>query len=176
MNIFPKFKRWVLFCGGIALYGALVFYGVPMLLMFASYGALLIAACGIAITFSIQCIAPGTRPWSRLVILRFSSVGGIAVAVLVSLPINGFFQKRAAAEAKAYSDLVAPLLEEYRQQHGNYPSSLDQVPPRPFVPRLLRDGYHSYGDSYLFAFSDPDDVFGSWTYTSGSRTWRRYSD
>src|SRR5438552_2309646 len=114
MSAFSKRKLCFFLGVGIALYGAFVFYGDAFLLFIASFGALLIAACGIAIAFAIQFIALGARPWSHLVIVRFAALGGIAVVMLLAAPVSLFIELRATADTKAFPDLVAPLLEQYR--------------------------------------------------------------
>ena len=96
--------------------------------------------------------------------------------MLGAVPINGAILNREFIVAKAYPDLVAPFLEQYRQQHRAYPSSLEQLPPHPPVPRLLRTqggSYSSDGFSYYFSLSNPAGFIDYWDYNSGTREWRR---
>lgn len=77
------------------------------------------------------------------------------------------------AEAKAYPAIIEPLLEAYRQTHGSYPTSLDQLPTKPAIPRLLRRpyGYRSDGTSYSFSFLPPDFGLDTWDYLSTTKKW-----
>ena len=101
---------------------------------------------------------------------------GLVTAVLFVTGVwisTHFAQKRALAEAKAYPALIEPLLEAYRQKHGTYPTSLDQLSTQPALPQLLR-GPHSYrsdGTSYSFSFLPPGYGLDAWDYLSITRKW-----
>lgn len=102
-----------------------------------------------------------------------TSVGALAILAGVAWPLNHFAQERAVTAAKAYPERVAPLLDAYRQAHGSYPTSLDQLASKPTVPRLLRRsyGYRSEGSRYSFSFLQPGGMIDTWDYDSTSKEW-----
>ncbi|QIF00973.1 hypothetical protein [Roseimicrobium sp. ORNL1] len=99
-------------------------------------------------------------------------VGVCAGLLGLAIPINRYVHELGVDEAKEYPAQVAPLLEAYRKAHGFYPKSLDQLPSKPPVPRLLSPhSYHSYRDFYRFSFPKPGGMFEGWMYDSRNRTW-----
>jgi len=100
-------------------------------------------------------------------------VGGFGCFVGLAIPTNHLVQQRAVAEATEYPARVAPLLEAYRQAHGSYPASLNQLPTKPSVPQLLRSSYgnRSDGRSYSFCFEQPNGLIDTWDYDSETQTW-----
>jgi hypothetical protein len=109
----------------------------------------------------------------RPAVFIISAVLGFAIFVGLAIPGNHFVYQRAEAAAKAYPARVEPLLEAYRQAHGAYPSSLDQLSDKPRVPRLLRTsyGYRSDGSSYTFCFHKPGGLIDTWNYDSTTKKW-----
>ena len=90
----------------------------------------------------------------------------------LSLRTVCLFQETAARE---YPRLVAPFLEAYRKTHGTYPESLDQLPSKPSVPRLMHGRCYSGGDDrYTFSFTQQAyiDITEDWIYKSETRKWR----
>ena len=183
----PRRKLWLLIGVGISTNAALVFYGDPLILFLIAYAGLSLAAIGGGVV-AVQRVIAGLSSrftYAPLMVLAgivrsfyaplgvILTIGVFASVVALSIPLNVRIQERAATEAKAYPDLVAPLLEQYRQQHGEYPSSLDQLPSRPRVPRLLRSsyGYRSDGVEYSFCFPQPGGLIDSWSYGSRTRKW-----
>lgn len=100
-------------------------------------------------------------------------VGAYACLLGLAIPINRYVHEFGVDQAKEYPAQVAPLLEAYRQAHGSYPKSLDQLPSKPPLPRLLRKthSYRSRGDFYMFSFSKPGGMFEGWIYDSRRRAW-----
>lgn len=99
-------------------------------------------------------------------------VGGCGCFAGLVLPANYYFHERAVADAKAFPAKVAPLLEAYRQEHGVYPPSLDQLPSGTPVPWLLRGSdYTTHGQSYTFTFPQPGKLKDTWDYDSKTQTW-----
>ena len=99
-------------------------------------------------------------------------VGGFGCFVGIVFPANYYFHMWAVSDAKAYPAKVAPLLEAYRQEHGVYPTRLDQLPSIPQVPRLMRDsGYYSDGQTYSFQIPQPGQFREAWIYHRESQTW-----
>jgi hypothetical protein len=137
------------------------------------FGLLWLAAPFAAVALVILVFAAASKRWLRPPILLLTGVFVIAGLMAVALPINGFIQERAVIAAKAYPERVAPLLEQYRQQHGTYPTTLDQLPSYPHVPRLLRSsyGYRSDGQHYTFTFPQPGGMIDVWDYSSETHTW-----
>lgn len=157
----------------IALFAALAFWADPLLLKFLGLVPLLwiglpVALCGLVRL--LVAIKTGDSRESGLALLGAVLKFGCFVALVI--PANHFMQERAVAAAKAYPDSVVPLLEAYREVHGAYPASLDQVQAAPPLPRLLRNrwGYHSDGKSFTFSFPQPG-MFGGWQYHSERMKW-----
>jgi hypothetical protein len=142
---------------GIVVIGASVWIGGPLLAV--GIIMLLIAAR------RQQSLAPAMRLLAGVVLAV--CFGGTAMLV------NHFVQKGAVLDAKAYPQKIAPLLETYRRAHGTYPATLDQLPSKPSVPRLLRSpyGYRSDGQSYSFSFPEPGGLIDTWQYDSETRQW-----
>ncbi len=167
-------KRWIYLGAGIAAYTALVFFGkrtdllylVPVGLVFSAAGVL--NYLGIRLYSAISGRSFGER-------LRFNlALAAFGVVLALPFPLRVAIDRQRVSAAKAYPALVAPVLEKYRQQHGAYPDSLDELRSRPSVPGLLRGskGYRRYGaGDYSFAFPDPTRSYGGWTYRSDNRTW-----
>jgi len=90
-----------------------------------------------------------------------------------TLTANRWVHQRAADAAKHYPEQVSPLLEAYRREHGAYPRSLDQLPSKPPMPRLLRKSYSykSDGRTYSFSFAQPGGLIDTWHYDSETHTW-----
>lgn len=176
MAAHPDAGRWIL-CGvSMVVYGVIVTYADPMLLFIIVYGFGLWVVMPIATVIIIVLLIMATvrrRSSFRLTrypLLLFVVVGFLAVA---ALPINTRLQDWAVESAKAYPSRVAPLLKQYRQQHGKYPSTLDELPSHPRPPRLLRTkyGYQSDGPHYEFHFPQPGGMIDTWDYSSENQTW-----
>jgi len=167
-------RRWIFLGAGIVAYCALVTYADPMLLLILVYAGLLwIALPCAAIMLAILLFAAVSRSWLRPPLLLLSVVLAVTCLMWLTLPINGFIRQNAVIAAKAYPERIAPLLEQYREQHGAYPSNLDQLPSRPHIPRLLRSshGYRSDGQHYTFTFPQPGGMIDVWDYSSETRSW-----
>jgi hypothetical protein len=142
---------------GIIVIGASFWIGAPIFAV--GLFMLLIAAR------RQQSLAPARK--ILLGIVTAVCIGGAAMLT------NHFVQERAVVAAKAYPEQIAPLLEAYRQKHGVYPTSLDELPSKPRVPRLLRSsyGYRSDGHTYTFSFPQPGGLIDTWGYDSETRAW-----
>ena len=161
----------------LAAYGALIFYADPLGLFLLAYAGLWLAAFGSVAAWLSQFVIRGRRNAINRAIAAFAWLAGICVVILFSSPLNSIAQERAVAEAKAYPDRVAPLLEEYRKQHGAYPGSLNELSPCPSIPRLLRprNGYRSDGNEYWFSFPRPGGMIDVWGYSSKTHAWRLWT-
>ncbi len=167
-------KRWLFLGAGVVAYGALVTYADPFqLFLYFVAGLLWVAAPCAAVALLMLVFAAAARRSLRPSILVLTGVFVVVGLMAVSLPINSFMQERAVIAAKAYPDRVGPLLEQYRQQHGTYPATLDQLPSHPHVPRLLASGYgyHSDGEYYRFTFPQPGGLIDVWDYSSETHAW-----
>jgi hypothetical protein len=153
-------------CAGVAWYGDPFLVGLFAIFAFMICAAVL--AVGVFLLFFSLATRRAWRPPLVLMAIAVISAGIVAGAI----SLNRAVQDRAVLHAKAYPDRIAPLLEAYRQAHGVYPKSLDQLPSTPPLPRLLRDdAYHSDGKTYSFQFPQPGGFIDTWTYDSETRTW-----
>lgn len=167
-------RRLTILAVVLAAFGAVVWFADPFLLIFLAVAPLLwIGLPALLIAGILWVSALRTGRSSRAATTIFSVVAAFACFVGLTIPANRFIQQRAVAAAKAYPAQVAPLLEAYRQSHGTYPTSLDQLPTKPSVPRLLRSsyGYRSDGSRYSFCFPQPGGLIDTWDYDSETRTW-----
>jgi len=168
-------KRWIFLGVGVAAaYAAVVAYADPMLLVLVVFMGLMwiVEPCAV-VAFVILVYAIATKRWLRPPLLLLAGVFAVAGLMVLSLPVNQFIQERSVVAAKAYPATIAPLLEQYRRAHGTYPTSLDQLPTHPQVPRLLRTpfGYRSAGDHYTFTFPQPGGLIDVWDYNSETHAW-----
>lgn len=166
--------RYLILAAAAAAYAAVLWFADPFLLVLFGVGPLLwigLPASLIAVVLLFSAIRTGhsRRPAIKIlsVVAAFGCLAGLAI------PANHFLQQRAVADAKEYPLRIAPLLEAYRQAHGSYPVSLDQIPSKPSVPRLLRSSYayHSDGKSYSFCFGKPGGLIDTWNYDSETQAW-----
>lgn len=128
-------------------------------------------AAALAVILLLVALRTGRSLRPALTLLAAVAVFGALIGL--ALPANRLMQQRAVDDAKAYPARVAPLLEAYRQMHGTYPGSLDQLPGKPPVPRLLRTpyGYRSDGCGYSFSFGQPGGFINTWDYRSEMGSW-----
>jgi len=167
-------KQFYLAAVIIAVFAAVVWFMDPLFLFILGVAPLLwigLPATLLGVILLLVAVRTGRSRRPSLIIL--SIVCGFACFVGLAIPTNHYIQTQAVAAAKAYPERIAPLLEQYRRVHGAYPASLDQLPPRPRVPRLLRSnyGYHSDGQHYTFSFPQPGGMIDVWDYSSETHTW-----
>jgi len=168
-----KGRYWIA-AMAIAVFAAVVWYMDPFLLVILGVEALVwvgLPTALLAALLLLHAICTG-RSW-RPALIILSAVVGFGCFFGLAVPANYFVQQCAVAAAKEYPVRVAPLLETYRQTHGSYPTSLDQIPTKPTIPRLLRSSYsyRSDGHSYSFCFGQPGGLIDTWTYSSETQTW-----
>jgi hypothetical protein len=168
-------KWWSVLLGiGVFFYGGFVTYTDPFILGLDVIIALLwiLAPCAVAAAIILLVAVIYRRPRRLPLRLLFAVFAGACITVL-AVPINGYLQGRAADAAMAYPAQVAPLLEQYRREHGAYPSELGQLPSRPLLPRLLRgaQSYSSDGEEYFFQFPQPGGLINVYDYNSGTHKW-----
>lgn len=158
---------------GAALYLGTVWFADPFFL-FLAFAPLICVGLPVAVGATIfLLIAIRTGRPRRPAVVMLGAVAALTILAGLAWPLNPFAQDRAVTAAKAYPERVAPLLEAYRQAHGAYPDSLDQLPTKPVVPRLLRRmyGYRSDGGRYSFSFPVPGGMIDSWDYDSDTKEW-----
>ncbi len=155
-------------------FAAVVWFVDPFLLIVLGVAPLVwIGVPASLVAGILLLVAIRTGRSRRLALTVLSVVGVFAGLVGLAIPTNHFIQQRAVTVAKAYPTQVADLLEAYRQAHGSYPTSLDQLPNKPSLPRLLRNsyGYRSDGRSYSFCFDQPGGLIDTWNYDSETQQW-----
>ena len=161
---------------GAALFAAVVWFMDPLFLFILGVGTLFkvcLPGLIVAVIFLFSAIRTGRSRRPALTIL--CAVAAFGCFVGLAIPANRFIQEHAVAAAKEYPVQIAPLLEAYRQAHGSYPTSLDQLPAKPAVPRLLSSShgyrYRSDGLTYSFWFGQPGGMIDTWYYDSKTKTW-----
>ncbi|MEO5913535.1 MAG: hypothetical protein ABIS50_04840 [Luteolibacter sp.] len=166
--------RYLIVAAVVAVFAAVVWFMDPFILSMLGFMALFwigipVSLFGVVSLIVARRIGSSFRP--GLTILSIVTAFGCFVGL--AIPTCRFVQQRGIAAAKEYPAQVAPLLEVYRQAHGAYPTSLDQLPAKPVVPRFLRrsNSYHSDGVSYSFSFVSQGSIMDSWEYSSDRKTW-----
>lgn len=160
----------------ITAFALVVWFADPFaLLLFGIVPLLWIGVPATLVGCAMLFIAIRTKRSRRAAVAILSIVFGSTCFIGLAIPANDFVQQLAVDAAKAYPAKVAPLLEAYRDAHGSFPNSLDQLPAAPRLPRLLRRwGRHCYrsdGRTYSFSFPQPGGLINSWDYDSQTRTW-----
>jgi hypothetical protein len=155
------------------VFAAVVVLADPFLLILCGVAPLLwIGLPAALIGFILLAIAFYTGRSLRPAFIVLGIVFGFACFVGLAIPANDFLQERAVVTAKEYPARVAPLLEAYHRAHGTYPASLDQLPSRPSLPRLMKGfGYSTYGNGYSFMFPEPGGWINTWNYDSETGKW-----
>jgi hypothetical protein len=164
-------RHLFLAAAAIAVFVAVVWLMDPLLLYILGLGPLIWIGLPASLIAGFRLLV-GTRPGAtrHCDVTVLCIVGEFGCFVALAIPINHFTHQDAVAAAKEYPAQIAPLLEAYRQAHGSYPSSLDQIPTKPVVPRFLRrpHSYRSKDDRYSFSFGG---FMGTWYYDSRTRLW-----
>ena len=154
----------------VAAFAAIVWFMDPLLL--PGFGLWAFVWIGLpASIVAVTKLRDANGRISRPSLTILCAVAAYVCLVVIAVPTNRYIQERAVADAKAYPALVAPMLEAYKQAHGSYPTSLDQLPAKPRVPRLLRNRYHSDAEHYRFWFPQPGGLISSWEYDSKDQKW-----
>lgn len=166
--------RYFIITAAAAAFVAAVWFMDPFLLFILGVAPLVwigLPASLIAVVLLFAAVRTGRSRRPALTTLVVVTVFGCLVGL--AIPANHFIQAHAVTAAKEYPARVAPLLEAYRQAHGSYPASLDHIPAKPSVPRLLRStyGYRSDGSSYTFYFPQPGALIDTWHYDSKTQRW-----
>lgn len=158
----------------LAVLLAAVWFVDPFVMMILGMSSLVLVGAPGALAGVVMLMGARTqkRPL-RPALTLLLSVAAYGAAVGLAIPANKFVHENAVLAAKAYPEQIAPLLEDYRKAHGSYPASLDLLPAKPSVPRLLRSGhgYHSSGSSYRFSFNVPGGLVDTWDYRSETGLW-----
>ncbi len=168
----------LLACAGIAAsiaFAATVWFADPFLLFVFSVIPMLWIGLPVSLVALVILVISARRGRSIHGPLKtLAVVAALALLVGLAFAANHFVQKHAVAAAKNYPAALAPQLETYLRTTGSYPASLDHIPRRPYVPRLLRSShaYHSDGTRYFFRFAKPGGLIDSWEYDSETRTWQ----
>jgi hypothetical protein len=171
-------KRFYLAGGILMLFSLVVSFMNPMTLLLLGVAPLLwVGVPAVMIGGFYSLFLPRTSDFRRQFRTFLRGVAAFACFVGVAIPANRVVQNWSVDAARAYPAQVAPHLEAYRQLHGRYPATLDQLSTKPPVPRLLRrsHGYRSTGPMYWFHYSQPGTMMDHWEYDSETQSWRLFT-
>lgn len=165
---------------GAVLAALLAVLGAP-LIHFAALALILVCCLPVLFGATVAAaIGPRAGRWRRV----RSTLATAATAGLCFLAIQvpGFFAGKLVndalvSDAKGWCEELATKLDRWRDEHGDYPESLDVAtfvvdPPRLCRGHLLyvvRDG------AYTLDFPTYETVFSAWYYRSDERSWKRYT-
>lgn len=151
-----------------------LWFGGPFLAFWLGVTALAVIALPVML-IGLQRWTFAREEKTRHTGMAFTGFGVLfAVLIGIAIPLNEEVWSHQPEAAFAYPLQVAPLLEAYRQEHGGYPASLDDLPTKPRVPRLLQigSGYKSDENRYTFSFYLPDTPDRPpWFYSSKDGRW-----
>ncbi len=168
-----KPRHYIFVAAAICVYVSIIILMDPFLLSILCLVPLVLVglpAFVVAAVVFLIALLRGHSPRPALIIM--ASIAGFACITGAAIPANHYVQEFAVDAAKKYPAQVEPLLEAYRQAHGTYPTSLDLLPDKPPIPRLLRSGgYRSDGSDYSFSFGQPGGLIDTWDYTNKSKSW-----
>ena len=169
-----KMKSLILIVAVFVIFCLLAYYADPLVLFIAAWGLSFWICLPCVLLGSLILLLACRRGTSLRPGLTFIAVIlSVPALLFAAIPANAYIQNQAEAEAKAYPARVAPLLEQYRVKTGAYPATLDALPSKPAVPRLLRTnyGYRSHGSRYSFTFSRPGGLIDVWDFDSVTQQW-----
>jgi hypothetical protein len=165
-------KKLFLACALIT-YLAVAWFMDPFLLLLIAVGLAWLLVPWVLVA-AVMFLVAVTKKRSRVPALRMLRFALLTILLMaLGWALNHVSAVSAVADAKAYPGKVAPYLDEYRIEHGVYPNSLDQLPRKPWLPRLLRwsHAYRSGGGSYSFTFAKPGGLIDCWDYDSKTGAW-----
>lgn len=180
-------KAVVLLSAGVAGYVAAA--AMAMSLRGGFLHALIIAAILIYLVGPVAGLATLGYVVGRLWRRRrngFYWVATVSVAVLeisvlqfASFPAGVLLLEHDVAEARMFCESLVPFLESYKQQHGSYPETVQEVLPRgQRVPRLLRkqDFYQLHQNNFSLEFSVHDGFLPTiHVYYPSTGEWETYT-
>lgn len=144
-----------------------------MLVVIGAVGLLwiVIPLLAAAMVFWLYALRKGRSCQPAFMLFRLAAAA--VLFFLLAMPLNQWVFDQEVKAAKACVEEMVPLLEDYRRQHGAWPTSLEQLPTLPPLPWLLRDPhcYRSEGDGYTFSFSQPGGLIDVWVYESKTQAW-----
>lgn len=168
-------QRIVLGLGVLAV-GAFTVLTDPFLLKVACMGLCFFVLLPVAL--SVGCIWIFGKRSEQAVGASIFLAQGIVWGLLgmcLAVPANAMIYQQATKAGKNYLHRMQPLLETYRNTHGAYPSSLDQLQEKPQRPRLVtllnHYKYQSDGTRYSLTFAKPGGLIDAWSYDSQTRSW-----
>ena len=174
-NVASPMKRKLLIALPLLLVALslIVWFVDPFLVGVFFYVPLLAAAPCFVIGLGLLIVSKARTQQTSQPVTLISAGVALACIAWPTVTANRWVHDRAVEDAKNYPELVNPLLEDYRLTHGGYPQSLEQLPSKPPVPRLLRTSfsYRSDGKGYSFAFAQPGGLIDTWDYDSTTHTW-----
>lgn len=167
-------RNVVLSLAATGVFLTIVWLADPLLLVIFGLAPLLWIGVPIFVGSALFLLIAFLRGRSlRPALLIMVTVVGFACAFGLTMAANHYVQELAVESAKEYPARVESALEEYRKIHGIYPATLDRLPIKPAIPRLLRSsyGYQSDGSQYSFSFGKPGGLIDTWDYDSRTKTW-----
>jgi len=111
--------------------------------------------------------------------LLFLSLSFSLLLQLLGLFFADQFARADIRKAKVFCESLVPKIEAWKQEHGNYPATIESVFAKDVrLPRLTRNVdsngigfYQGTSTNYCFFLHDPGSIFSGWLYFSETRTW-----
>jgi len=154
---------------------------VAALLLRGSFGQAMIVAmaffaCLVLMGISILLYLGAVRLRSKSRLRAANIAVGLLLILALQAPSFVFGRlllRHDLREAKLFCEQLVEPLDQYRQQHGSYPTDIAAVlPANTPTPPILRNNYYSSnGESFSFEFTDPGGMFNGYEYYSTERHW-----
>jgi len=101
----------------------------------------------------------------------WAAVAAVAIFTAITYPkLSEGFHMLEVWRGKQYVVAIAPLLDQYKKDHGSYPESLNEIANLPPPPAPMK--YEAFGGDYFITIYDPQN-FDFDRYNSAIQVWYR---